>query len=273
MLGYLGPIGTFSYMATKNYSKKTDDELIDYPSIYSLIKAVDENKIDSAIVPIENSIEGSVNSTLDTLAFKTNLYICGEYIMKVSENLIAKKGTKISDIKKIISHPQPIGQCSELINKIFSNAKIEFSESTAAAAKFITENMDNSVAMLGPSACAEIYGLEILMADCGDEKNNATRFVELKKTPNKSFSDNDKTSFIISIENKPGSLYHIIETFWKNNVNMIKIESRPEKKEMGKYIFFIDIDANIENPGVKKSWEEINNIASRCKILGSYRKG
>ncbi len=273
MVGFLGPVGTFSYMAAKEYYKDQDVELKEYPSIYTLIKAADNKEIDAAIVPVENSIEGSVNITLDTLAFHSNLYICGEYVLKVCENLIAKKGTKIEDIKKIISHPQPIGQCSKIINSKFAGIRIEYTESTAAAAKIIEANDDDSIAMLGPAACAELYGLEILEEDCGDEKNNCTRFIELKKQPNTVSASNDKTSLIVSTANKPGCLFKVIESFAKNNVNMSKIESRPEKKQLGRYIFFIDLDGNIEDENIKKAWEEIKKEAYYTVFLGSYKKG
>ena len=123
MVGYLGPIGTFSYMASKMYTNNSED-LVEYSSIYKLIKAVCDKEINSCIVPIENSLEGSVTQTLDTLATVEGLYICGEITIRVLENLIAKKGAKKEDIKKIMSHPQPIGQCREIINSDFPDAVI-----------------------------------------------------------------------------------------------------------------------------------------------------
>lgn len=273
MVGYLGPVGTFSYMAALNYTKKGTDNLKKYPSIYSLIKAVDAGEIEAAVVPIENSIEGSVNSTLDTLAFNSNLYICGEYTMRVSENLMALKGVNEENIKKIISHPQPIGQCAGMINTKFPDVQISYTESTAAAARLISEEKLTDTAMIGPSVCAEMYGLEILCTDCGDEKNNSTRFVELRRTPNKEITKNDKTSLVFALENKPGVLFKAIEIFAKRNINMIKIESRPAKVEMGEYIFFIDIDGNIEDNEIKKAWEQIQEITVYCKCMGSYKKG
>lgn len=273
MIGYLGPVGTFSYMAAINYTKKDITELKEYTSIYSLIKAADEGEIESAIVPIENSIEGSVNSTLDTLAFDTDLYICGEYTMKVCENLIANKGVEAGDIKKIISHPQPIGQCSVLINSQFPDALVEYTESTAAAAKRILDSGDRDIAMIGPSACAKLYNLEILISDCGNEKNNCTRFVELSKSYSTSKKGEYKTSIVFSLENKPGCLFRVIEVFAKRKVNMIKIESRPAKVQMGKYIFFIDVDGKIDDENIKQALEEISPLTIYSKCLGSYIKG
>ena len=273
MVGYLGPIGTFSYMAAINYTKKNMSELKEYSSIYSLIKAVDSGEIERAIVPIENSIEGSVNSTLDTLAFDTDLYICGEYTMKVCENLIANKGVEAGDIKKIISHPQPIGQCSSLINTQFPNAVISYTESTAAAAKYILTEKSTDTAMIGPSVCAQLYGLKVLIPDCGNEKNNCTRFVELAKEYSTEKEGEYKTSIVFSLENRPGYLFRVIEVLAKRNVNMIKIESRPAKVQMGKYIFFIDVDGKTDDENIKTALEEIMPFTEYNRCLGSYIKG
>ena len=273
MIGYLGPEGTFSYEAVNKYLKGRKEELKEFSSIYTLIKAVDNGDISSAVVPIENSLEGSVNSTLDTLAFEAELYICGEYTMHIKENLMALPGTKIEDIKRIISHPQPIGQSAGMINKYFSEALIEYTNSTAAAAKLIADTQDKTTATIGPAACAELYGLEIIIPECNDEKNNATRFVELKKEKNDTVSNCDKSSFIFTVDNKPGALFKAIEAISENGVNMLKIESKQEKKELGRYIFFIDTDGNIKDENLKKAWEKITKIAYKCKFLGSYKKG
>ncbi len=272
MFGYLGPDGTFSHMAVRLYTDNSSD-IKQYSSIYKLIKAVNDGEIDSALVPIENSIEGSVTSTLDMLASEDGLYICGELTLKVCENLIAKKGTRECDIKKIISHPQPIGQCFGMINENFRDAQIEYTESTAAAAKFISENNDNSIAMIGPSTCAEIYGLEILRGDCGDEKHNSTRFAELRKSPNNERAVDAKTSLVFATEHKPGALYNILRIFSENDINMLKIESRPDKKGMGTYIFFIDIQGDIHTEKIKNAWEKIKKETIFAKCLGSYQKG
>ena len=173
MIGYLGPAGTFSYEAAHKYLKDKKEQLCEFSSIYALIKAADKGEIVSAVVPIENSLEGSVNTTLDTLAFDSELYICGEYTMHIRENLMALPGARPESIKRIISHPQPIGQCAGMINKFFSDAVIEYTNSTAAAAKQIEETKDMTTATIGPAACAGLYGLEILMPEWNDEKNNA----------------------------------------------------------------------------------------------------
>ena len=167
MLGYLGPNGTFSHQAAMEWSEGKE-EIKEFSTIYSVILAVEKGEIDRAIVPIENSIDGSINTTLDTLAFDVDLYITGEYILHISENLMVKKGVKKEDIKIITSHPQPIGQCSKLLSHEFADMKIEFADSTASAAKRVKES-DGSVACIGLIFCVttavttQIIQLDLLL--------------------------------------------------------------------------------------------------------------
>ena len=269
MLGYLGPSGTFSHQAAMEWSQGKE-ELKEFPTIYSAILAVEEGKTDRAIVPIENSIEGSINTTLDMLAFDTDLFITGEYILHISENLMVKKGTKKEDIKIITSHPQPIGQCSRLLSNEFADAKIEFADSTASAAKRVAAS-DGSIACIGSPNSAELYGLDIMYADCGDDANNSTRFVIIEKTPSTEVTGHDKSSIVFALDNKPGSLYNAIELLAKSQINMIKIESRPMKDELGKYVFFIDIDGNIDDATIYFSLDKVRQNTPFYKFLGSYK--
>ena len=227
--------------------------------------------MEKAIVPIENSIEGSVNMTLDTLAFDVNLYITDEYILKVSENLMVKEGTKIEDITKVLSHPQPIAQCAHMLESRLSGIPTEYTESTAAAAKIVSES-DEPFAVLGPKSLADMYGLEILLADCEDDHSNSTRFVVIERSPTQVVTNSDKTSVAFTLDNRPGSLWTALEMFADQKINMIKIESRPVKKELGKYIFFIDIDGNIDDATIFFALNKIRSHTEFYKFLGSYRK-
>ena len=271
MLGYLGPNGTFSHQAAQEWArgKGTNEELREFSTIYAAIRAVENGEIDRAIVPIENSIDGSVNTTLDTLVFDADLHITGEFILHISENLMVKKGAEKEDIKIITSHPQPIGQCAHMLSHEFPDVKIEFADSTAAAAKR-TAASDGSVACIGSPNSAELYGLEILRADCGDERNNSTRFVIVEKDASTVVTERDKTSIAFTLDNKPGSLYAALELFVKSNINLIKIESRPLKKELGKYVFFIDIDGNIDDATIYFALDKVRRSTSFFKFLGSY---
>ncbi len=268
MLGYLGPSGTFSHQAAQEWSKG-QEPLKEFSTIYSAILAVENGGADRAIVPIENSIDGSINTTLDTLAFDVDLHITGEYILHISENLMVKKGAKKEDIKIITSHPQPIGQCSRMLSHEFGDVKIEFADSTALAAKRAAAS-DGSIACIGSPNSAKLYGLEILRADCGDERNNSTRFIIIEKNASTKVTKHDKTSIAFTLDNKPGSLYNALELFVQSNINMIKIESRPLKKELGKYVFFIDIDGNIDDATIYFALDKVRRSTSFFKFLGSY---
>ena len=236
MLGYMGPAGTFTQQAAIEWSQGRE-ELREFPTIASAIKAVDREEIERCIVPIENSLNGSVTMTLDTLAFNSDVYITGEHILSITQNLVVKKGASVSDIKTIMSHPQ---------------------------------ESDGSVAAIAPAAAAAIYGLEIVRPACNDESNNFTRFVIIEKTPSFKVSDHDKTSIVFSTAHVPGALYEAIGLLGHSKINMLKIESRPVKNEMGKYVFFIDIEGNVDDAGIYFALEEVKEHSLFYKNLGSY---
>lgn len=270
MLGYLGPTGTFSYIAALEYTGN-ENKIKQYKTITAVLCAVRKGEIESAIVPIENSIEGSINTTLDTLAFCDDLYIIAEHVLHIRQNLIVKQGISEKDIKVIASHPQPIGQCSIMLNSEFPDAEIVFTDSTAAAAQLVKEG-DGSVAMIGTKESAELNGLFILKPDCGDESNNSTRFVIVSKTPRTEVTDNDRTSIVFSVSHKPGSLFNALALFSVYDINMIKIESRPIKKQLGEYIFFIDIDGNAADEDIGHVLKKLRSKTAMYRWLGSYEK-
>lgn len=267
MLGYLGPKGTFSHQAALDISGGKE-ELKEFSTIYSAIIAAERGEVDRAVVPIENSIEGSVNTTLDTLAFDVDLYITGEYVLHISQNLMVKKGGSIDDIKLIVSHPQAIGQSSRVLSQKFSEIPVEFSDSTAAAAKRASE--EHGAACIGSPNLAEMYGLDIVVPECGDAENNSTRFVIIEKSQNLDVTKHDKTSIAFTLENTPGSLYKALELFDTYKLNMIKIESRPVKTSLGTYVFFIDIDGNIDDATIYFALDKLRQSTPFYKFLGSY---
>ena len=247
-IGYLGPKGTFSHMAVKKVCG-SGDVAIEYPTIFSLIKAVDSGEIKKAVVPTENAIEGSVNPTLDTLAFDADVHITGELILDIEQNLLVKKGIAEKDIKEIASMSQPIGQCQGMLNSSFPGVKLIFTNSTAEAAKIASES-DGSCACIASAESAELYGLDILKRNCSDRKNNCTKFITIEKQPIFEVTDNDKSSVVFTVDNKPGALYEVLKYFSDSHINMTRIESRPSKRVLGEYVFFVDIDGNADNPEV-----------------------
>lgn len=268
ILGYLGPDGTFSQEAAIRQSRGRAI-LKEYPTIPSAVKAVDTGEIDSCIVPVENSLNGSVTSTLDVLAFDADVYITGEYILRITQNLLVKHGTKKEDIKIIMSHPQALGQCSKMIENEYSGVEIKAVSSTAAAAKSASES-DGTVAAIAPESAAQRYGLEIMRASCNDDSNNCTRFAVIKKERNLTVTGKDKSSVVFSTEHVPGALYRALGLLGDEKINLLKIESRPMKNELGKYVFFIDIEGNPDDAKIYFALDKMKKNSLFYKFLGSY---
>ena len=267
-IGFLGPKGTFSHEALLKYAKDMSYEACDYSSIQELLQAVQNNEADEAIAPIENSIEGAVNATLDILAADVDLLIKSELVIPVRENLLVKKGTSLNSIRHILSHPQPLGQCRNYISSRFPNAHIRATYSTAGAAEEGAGGAGDSAA-IGSSAAADAYGLEIAEKDIHDCENNHTRFVVISHTDGDR-TGNDRTSIVFTTEDKPGCLYRVLDIFSLWDINMSKIESRPAKNQLGKYIFFVDISGHREDDDIRDALTMIKKKSSFFKFLGSY---
>lgn len=268
-IGFLGPRGTFSHEALEEYIKDSNDFIPqDYNNISDMIMAVQNGIIDEGIAPIENSIEGAVNATLDMLAFEVDLKIKSELVIPVNQNLLIKKGAKLEDIKYVLSHPQPVGQCRKYINTNFPSAEVRLVYSTAGAAETVAAGTNDSAA-IGSAAAARVYGLDIAARGIQDEENNLTRFVIISKADNPKTGD-DKTSIVFSTEDKPGSLYSVLEIFNLWDINLTRIESRPAKNQLGKYIFFVDISGHKEDEDVRDALTMVKRKTSFCKFLGSY---
>lgn len=268
-IGYMGPDGTFSHIAALEYMD-SDDTIVRFPTIYSVIQAVNSGEIDCGIVPIENSIEGSISTTLDALAYDVDLYIIDEYILKINQNLLVKHGAEESQIKTIASHPSAIGQCGKFLHEHFPKAELVAVNSTVNAAMAAAES-DGSVAAIGSLEGAKLYGLDVLYKTCNDNDNNRTRFVVVSKTRSTAVSDSDKSSVVFTLVHEPGTLYRALGLLEKANINMLKIESRPLKTELGKYAFFIDIQGNADNPEIYFALDNIRKHTESYKFLGSYR--
>lgn len=218
------------------------------------------------VIPIENSIEGPVGITLDSLAHKFDLKIYNEIIIPINQNLIVNPGCTMDDIEDVYSHAQAIAQCQEFIRE--NKIQPHYAISTARAAKDIIG--DNSKAAIGNSKIVELYGLEILQSNIQDVDNNETRFVVVSKKDHE-MTGKDKTSIIFSIyEDKPGGLYKILGIFEKNNINLTKIESRPSKKGLGKYLFFVDFNGHKDDELIQDILEEVDEHTYFLKVLGSY---
>jgi prephenate dehydratase len=230
------------------------------------MKSVEENVNSKGVVPIENSVEGPVGLTLDLLVHKFNLKIEKEIIISINHNLLSKKEDNIEDIHDVYSHSQALAQCQNYLE--VKNMTPHFTLSTAAAAKSILE-MKNTAA-IGTLKVAELYGLKVIDKNIQDIDNNKTRFVVLSKNNHK-ITGNDKTSIFFSIfDDNPGGLHDILGVFAKNNINLTKIESRPSKEGLGKYIFFVDFEGHQNEKKLKNVLNIIKTKTSFIKVLGSY---
>jgi len=239
------------------------------PTIVDVIKSVDKGEADEGVAPIENSIEGSVNITQDVLTFESEAKIIRELTLPIKHNLIAKKGVKIKNIKKIISHPHATAQCRMYLSANLPDVEIIAANSTAEAIKKLT-NLDPDVAAIGTKTAAQLYNLEIIADDIEDSKVNKTRFIFLGSyIPSK--SGLDKTSIVCFLKkDKPGSLFNILKEFADRNINLTKIESRPARKEIGDYVFMIDMEGHIHDKVIYDAIESLRRNVYMIKILGSY---
>lgn len=271
---FLGPNGSYSDFAKDKFIKAFDLNCVStsLKSISSVIKALkDENTDDiSAVIPIENSIEGIVRETLDNLASlkREGIKILAETTMNIEHSLVGY-AQNLSQIKVIRSHPQALAQCKNWMQNTFPDTLIEEATlSTSAAIRSVTDE-NPSVAAIGSADCAKMYSVPVIETSINDETNNITRFILLGKflTPS---TGNDKTSITFSTENKAGALSKILSILDKYNINMSYIDSRPSKKELGEYVFYIDFEGHLTDEKTQKAFAEIKQMTKMFYVIGSY---
>ena len=267
-VGYLGPKGTFSHEALKKYIGQEECISIDFASIPEIFMAFAQDILDEAVVPMENSIEGAVSATMDMISQGTGLMIKAEIIIPVRACLLAKNGADISGIRYVLSHPQPLGQCRMFLSSRMPHALTKVASSTTAAAEEVAAGCGDSAAIASKTA-AEVYGLEVLKEDIQDYDNNFTRFIVISKS-DAARTGNDKTSIVFSTEDKPGSLYRVLDIFNLWDINMTRIESRPAKNKLGRYVFFVDIEGHREDEALRDALTMVKRKTSFLRILGSY---
>ncbi len=271
---FLGPRGSYSDFAKNTFidAFKLNCVSTNLKSISSIIKALkDENNEDIvAVIPIENSIEGIVRETLDNLSsLKKECYkIIAETTMGVSHALVGFAKNK-SDIKVVRSHPQALAQCKKYLQDNFQDSLIEEATLSTSAAIRSLVSEEPEVAAIGSIECAEMYDVPVLEHNINDETNNQTRFILLGKfmSPQTGY---DKTSITFSTENKAGALNKILTILENYNINMSYIDSRPSKKELGEYVFYIDIEGHILDGKVQKAFDEIKSFVKMFYVIGSY---
>jgi prephenate dehydratase len=269
-VGYLGPRGTFAEEALLSQPDLAAGQPVPLRTVPQVITAVETGDVDLGLVPIENSIEGTVTVTLDTLAFDTDLLVQREVDLPVSLHLCAKPGTSITDITSVISHPNPLGQCRAWLAAKLPDAELVVSNSTAEAAREVAEAARADVASISNEHGARLHGLEVLASEIEDHPESETRFV-LVGTGVPAPSGHDKTSIVcFQREDRPGSLLAILQEFAARAINLTKLESRPTKRGLGQYCFFIDFRGHIADEVVADCLKNLVANQAEVKFLGSY---
>lgn len=272
-VAFLGPEGTFTEEAALAFLKATGakydkEDLIGYPTVGDTIEAAARGETETAVVPIENSIEGSVNATLDALAFDTDLIIEREMVMPIRHALVVSPKADLSKIRAIVSHPQATAQCRKYLKEHFPDVPIEAANSTAEAVAQASK--DPTLAAVGTKLAAELYGAVFAEVNIEDYADNQTRFVLLGREPSPPTGD-DKTSIVCFIhKDQPGALLSILQEFGFRMINLTKIQSRPTKKALGEYCFFIDLQGHKDDDNVIQALKCLACKLRSVKVLGSY---
>ena len=266
-IAYLGPPGTFTEEAALKYDEKA--LLIPFSTIPGVAAAVDTEIAEEGVVPIENSLEGSVTDTLDLLIHESRLLIRRELVLPVEHFLLVKPGTQAQEVRVIFSHPQALAQCRHFVERCFPQAQMVAALSTAAA---VEQMMSHSLpaAAIGTQRAAALYNAQILAKNIQDRSPNVTRFVVLAHTDYPP-TGTDKTSLGFSFaEDRPGLLYGVLKEFAEHNINLTKVESRPSKESLGKYIFLVDLEGHRETPLIAEVLAKVQAKTSLFKVFGSY---
>jgi prephenate dehydratase len=273
-VAYLGPPGTFSEEALRASAPEGVEEL-PYASVYEAVMAVQDGEVERAVVPIENSIEGSVNATLDALAGEAAaVRIAGELVIEIEHCLVARDSLALDAITRVISHPQGTAQCATFLREHLPQAERVTVASTAEAVRSVAET-DEPWAAVGSRLAASLYGCRVLAEGVEDHPHNQTRFVWLaheSALPPLPDGRPLKTSIAFSgfNDDSPGALVSILSELSSRGINLSKIESRPRRVQLGHYIMFADLDGGVGDPPVAEGLDAVRGKVRELRVLGSY---
>ncbi len=275
-IAYLGPAGTFTEDALVEAGPTGGFEPLRTATIHDAILAVRTGEADRALVPIENSIEGSVRPTLDTLAFEAEaVTIVGEHDYAVRAHLIAREGVEVDQVEAVLSHPQPLAQCARFLRQNLAGVELRNVSSTAAAVRMVSESI-RPWAAIGARAAAGLYDCTILREGIQDEATNVTRFLWIAPAGTEPSGDGPwRTSLVFSElgEDHPGALVNALAEFSSRGINLTRIESRPLRQELGRYMFFCDLEGGAGDPPVAEAIAQLRTKAESVRLLGSYPAG
>ena len=261
-----GVEGAYSQLACEKLFKHP--QVMYFKTFESVFSAIENGFCDYAVLPLENSTAGSVKEIYDLMLSHSSFKIVRSTRLKVDHNLVAKKGTKMSDIKEIFSHPQAISQCAKFLDAM-PGVKITACENTAAAAEAVAKSERTDVAAISSYNCVELYGLERLAADIQDRSNNYTRFICISKKL-EIYPGADKTSLMLVLPHRPGALYQILGRFYALGMNLIKLESRPLPDREFEFMFYFDLETSVYSDEFIRPVDDLDAICEEFQYLGSY---
>jgi prephenate dehydratase len=272
-VAFLGPVGTFTEDALREAAPEGEIEPLRTATIEEAIIAVERGEVERALVPFENSIEGSVRPTLDTLAFDTErVTIVGEHDFAVHAHLITRGPAAIEEIAAVLSHPQPLAQCARFLREHLAGVERRSVSSTAEAVRMVSESR-RPWAAIGARSAADHYGCTVLREGIEDEVDNVTRFVWIAPAGTEAVGEGDwKTSLVFSElgEDHPGALVEALQVFSSRGINLSRIESRPLRRGLGRYMFFCDLEGALSDPLVGEALGALRAKAESVRILGTY---
>jgi prephenate dehydratase len=273
-VAYLGPAGTFSEEALRASAREAVDE-VPYTTVYEAVMAVQNGEVDSAVVPIENSIEGSVTATLDTLVHEApDVQIAREVVLPIEQHLVARQDMQLDLIQRVLSHPQGTAQCARFLREQVPGATRVTMSSTAEAVRAVSESED-AWAAIGSRFAADLYGCTILAEAIEDHAQNVTRFVWLARRDaarQAPAGAGYKTSIVFwgFNDNSPGALQALLGELSTREINLSKIESRPRRVQLGHYMIFLDLDGGAGEPAVADGLAALARRVEELRVLGSY---
>jgi|SRR5437773_2372017 len=264
VVAYQGVAGAFSEEGTLALFPDADRRAL--PSIRKVFEAVEVGRVDTGLVPLDNSQAGSINETYD-LFLRHGLHLVGETVVRVDHCLLALPGSAIDELREVMSHPQAIAQCEEFLSALEATVRAEYN--TAGAAKRIADERLEHTAAIASKRAAELYGLEVLAERIQTYPDNYTRFGVLSRSP-EPLGEPDKTSLVFGVGHVAGSLFRCLGAFAERHLNLTKLESRPRPGRPWEYVFYADVDAPAARPEMVEALAALSDHATFTRVLGSY---
>jgi prephenate dehydratase/chorismate mutase/prephenate dehydratase len=271
LVGFQGERGAFGDEAVQIYFSEQPGQVqpMPYRGFADVFRAVATGEVAAGLVPVENSQAGSINDTYDLLR-QHDLYVTGEIAHPVNHCLLALPGQQISDIKRVISHPQALAQCDGYLREL--GVEIVATYDTAGSAKMLREEQLEGVAAIASAKAGELYQLDILARGVQSIKDNYTRFIALSREPAPRSAGDNKTMIVMATAHQPGSLYQCLGFLAANNINVLKLESRPSRQRPWEYVFYLDFEGHREDAAVRNALADLAGHTTFCKVLGSFAR-